>query len=303
MSWTDAFSGAASLLAGDKSADRVVPPTGLTAWLTVLTSGAMAFLAVFVIAFWFATDRLADRWSEELSQTATIRVAAEDGDVAAQTEAVETILRETDGIAIYRSLSDEEQRLLLEPWFGPDLPVTELTLPRLIEVVADDPGYDSAALAARLASEVPGAVFDDHTQWRAPLIQAASRLRWMGLLALALIGAVMAAMITLAAQAALAANANVIEVLRLIGAQDSYIARAFVRRFTLRALIGAAGGTVLGVLAAFLLPSNDTPGAFLSNLGFQGVQWLWTILLPVIAALVAFVATRTAALRIVKEVS
>ncbi len=294
---------AAGLLAGDKSADRVVPPTGLAALLTIATSGAMAFLAVFVMAFWFATDRLADRWSQELSQTATIRVVADDGDVEAQTEAVEAILRETDGIAIYRSLSDEEQRLLLEPWFGPDLPVSELNLPRLIELVADDPGYDGDALAARLAREVPGAVFDDHTQWRAPLIAAASRLRWMGILALVLIGGVMAAMITLAAQAALAANAGVIEVLRLVGAQDSYIARAFVRRFTLRALIGAACGTALGVVAAFLLPSNEAPGAFLSNLGFDGAQWLWTLLLPLVAAIVAFVATRAAALRIVKEVS
>ena len=52
----------------------------------------------------------------------------------------------------------------------------------------------------------------------------------------------MAAMITLAARAALAANAEVIRVLRLVGAKDSYIARAFVRRFTLRTLAGAAVG-------------------------------------------------------------
>ena len=38
-------------------------------------------------------------------------------------------------------------------------------------------------------------------------------------------------MITLAARAALATNAEVIRVLRLVGAKDSYIARAFVRRF------------------------------------------------------------------------
>ncbi len=58
-------------------------------------------------------------------------------------------------------------------------------------------------------------------------------------------------MITLAAQAALAANDPVIRVLRLIGARDSYIARAFVRRFTLRALAGAALGTLAGMMAVF----------------------------------------------------
>jgi hypothetical protein len=53
---------------------------------------------------------------------------------------------------------------------------------------------------------------------------------------LGLIAGAMAALITLAAQAALSANAPVIRVLRLVGARDAYIARAFVRRFTVRAL-------------------------------------------------------------------
>ena len=38
------------LLAGDAQTDRAVPPTGYTARLTLLTSGAMAFLAVFALA-------------------------------------------------------------------------------------------------------------------------------------------------------------------------------------------------------------------------------------------------------------
>lgn len=302
MSWKETLSSPLSLLAGDKTADLVVPPSGATAWLTILSSAIMGFLAVFAIAFWFATDRLADRWDQELSQTATIRIAAEDGDVGARVEAVETILRETDGIEMYRSLSDEEQRLLLEPWFGPDLPVSELNLPRLIELVAGNPGYDGAALTTRLANEVPEAIFDDHTTWRAPLSKAAARLRMMGILALALIAVGMGAMITLAAKASLAANSQVVELLRLIGAQDSFVARAFVRRITLRALAGSAIGVVLGIAVTAVLPSSDVPGAYLSNLGFQGLQWLWLVLLPIFAAIVAFFATRLVALRIVRKV-
>ena len=61
-----------------------------------------------------------------------------------------------------------------------------------------------------------------------------------------LIGATMAAMITLAARAALATNAEVIRVLRLVGAKDSYIARAFVRRFTLRTLPGRPSAPLPG---------------------------------------------------------
>ena len=99
-------------------------------------------------------------------------------------------------------------------------PACALPLPRLIEVVEDGTGYDSTGLRQRLAAEAPGAVLDDHTRWREPMAQAATRLRLLGLLSIGLIGAAMAAMITLAANASLAANAQVIRVLRLVGAQD-----------------------------------------------------------------------------------
>ena len=44
-------------------------------------------------------------------------------------------------------------------------------------------------------------------------------------------------------------------------------------------------------------------GGFLTGLGFQGWHWFWPLLIPILAALVAFVATRQAALRTLKEQS
>ena len=89
--------------------------------------------------------------------------------------------------------------------------------------------------------------------------------------------------------------------LRLVGARDVYIARAFVRRFTIRALLGAAVGTVLGMIAIALLPRASVEGGFLTGLGFQGSHWLLPLLIPPLAAIVAFWATRIAAFRTLKE--
>lgn len=285
------------LVAGDPQADRAVPPTGFTARLTLFTSAAMAFLTVFALALSLATDRLADRWSAELARTSTLRISAPMDQVDAQTAAALTVLETTPGVGAARALTIEEQKALLEPWFGPELPVEDLPIPQLIEIIEEGRGYDATGLRARLQAEVPGAILDDHTRWRDPLVTAAKRLRTLGWLAIALIAVSTAAMITLAAQAALAANAQVIRVMRLVGAQDIYIARAFVRRFTLRALAGGALGTVLGMIAVLILPSADTAGGFLTGLGFQGSHWLWPLLIPPFAALVAFFATRAAALR------
>ena len=286
-----------------KQAGRIVPPSGASAWLTSFTAAAMSFLAVFALALSLASGRLADRWSQALDRTATIRISAADDQMALQTDVVLDILSTTPGIAAVRALEMEEMRKLLEPWFGPDLPLDALPLPQLIEITETPEGYDSDGLRLRLQAEAPGAVLDDHTRWRRPMAQAAARLRLLGYLSIALIGATTAAMITLAAGAALAANAQVITVLRLVGARDSYIARAFVRRFTLRALTGSAVGAVLGTIGVAILPAADAAGGFMTGLGFQGAGWLWPLTLPPMAAVIAFLATRFAAFRKLRELT
>lgn len=291
-----------ALLTGDPRADRVVPPAGATARLTVLTSAAMAFLAVFALALSLATGRLADRWAEALAEGATIRISAAADQMVAQTERVLDILAATPGVASARALDAAETRALLAPWFGADLPVESLPIPVLIEVREEGAGFDPEGLRLRLAAEVPGAALDDHARWRRPLVAAAARLRLLGFLSLGLIGGAAAAMVTLAARAALAANGQVIRVLRLIGARDAYIARAFVRRFTLRAFGGAAAGTTLGMIAVASLPRAEEAGGFLTGLAFAGAGWLWPLAIPPLAAIVAFWATRAAAFRTLREV-
>ncbi|UXU75055.1 MULTISPECIES: cell division protein FtsX [unclassified Paracoccus (in: a-proteobacteria)] len=282
--------------------DRVVPPTGFTAQLTLFSAAAMAFLAVFALALALATGRLAERWSSELAQSVTVRISAPQADLDETTVTVMEVLKTTPGVADARLLPEDEVEKLLEPWFGPDIPVEALPVPRLVEVSLADQGFDAQALRLRLEAEAPGAVLDDHTRWRQPLVSAAGRLRVLGLFSLLLIAATAAAMITLAAKASLAANGQVIRVLRLIGARDITIATAFVRRFTRRAGLGAAVGTALGMLAIWALPAADPAGGFLTGLGFQGWGWLWPLLVPLAAAAIGFAATRWAALRMLREV-
>ena len=290
-----------AVLTREAGGDRVVPPAGFTVWLTLFTSAAMAFLTVFALALSLASGRLAANWDAALARSATLRISAPADQIEAQTAAALRVLEQTPGVASARALTDEEQRALLEPWFGPGLPVENLPIPRLIEVIETDDGYDSEGLRLRLTAEAPGAVLDEHTRWRRPLVEAAARLRSLGWISILLIGAATGAMVTLAANAALAANARVIAVLRLVGATDGYIAGAFVRRFTLRTLIGAAVGTVLGLVAVLLMPGAGETGDFLTGLRFQGIHWLLPLLVPPLAAIVAFLATTVAARRVLER--
>lgn len=286
-----------SLVSGDRQADRVVPPSGFTARLTLFAAGAMAFLAVFALALSLASARLAQAWGQELARSATVRIVAPLDQRATQTQAALAVLETTKGVARARALTDEEQQALLAPWFGNAIALKDLPVPRLIEVIEDGSGLDTNGLRLRLSAEVPGAVLDDHSRWRVPLVAAAGRVRGLGWLSTLLIGSVMAAIVTLAAHAALAANAQVISVLRQVGATDAYIAQAFIRRFTMRAFMGAGLGTVLGLAAVLILSSGQADAGFLTGFGFQGWHWLVPVLIPPLAGLVAFAATRAAAVR------
>ena len=88
-------------------ADRIVPPSGATAKLTVFAAGVMAFLAVFALALALATGRLADRWAEGLAQTVTIRVSAPASEIEAQTAAVQQALATTPGRSEERRVGKE----------------------------------------------------------------------------------------------------------------------------------------------------------------------------------------------------
>ena len=280
----------------DTQAARVVPPSGVTARLTVFVAAIMAYLAVFALALSLSAGRLADRWSDELAQTATLRITAPMEERTAQTRAALQILRQTPGVAEARALTQDEQAALLAPWFGPDPVLEGLPMPQLIELRAGTPPYDPAGLRARLAGEFPGAVLDDHSRWQAPLVRAADGLRLMALVSIALIVAAMAAMITLAANASLASNAQVIDVLRLVGARDGFIAQGFVRRFTWRGFTGALIGTGLAVASVVALPDMAEDG-LLTGLAFEGGGWLLPLLVPLVVAMIAFVATLGAAQR------
>jgi cell division transport system permease protein len=211
------------------------------------------------------------------------------------------VLETTPGVTSVRALSETEQQALLEPWFGPDLPLGSLPIPQLIEIITGGDDYDADGLRARLSAQVPGAVLDDHTSWRAPLLEAASRVRLISWSVIILIGATIAAMITLAAQASLAANAQVIRVLRLVGARDTYIARAFVRRYTSRAGLGALVGVVVGTGATVLMPQGGSGDSILIGVGFVGAEWLLLVMIPILSAVTAFFATRAAAFRRLRE--
>jgi cell division transport system permease protein len=283
----------------DTPVARIVPPSGGAVRLVWTTSAAMAFLAVLALALALAAGRVADRWEAGLAGTATVRINAPPDQMAEQVQAAIRVLQTTPGVVVVREMSSEDRKALLAPWIGSDLALDALPLPAVLEVVERTGGVDGQGLRLRLAAEVPGAVYDDHGRWRRPLVQTAQAVRLAGLAGLMLIAGLGAGMVALATQAALQANMPVIRTLRLIGARDAFIARAFVRRFTLRTAGGALIGAAVAGACLGLAPTLPLQGGF-GSLGLSGIDWLWPVLVPVVAAAVAFATARATAFRLLR---
>ena len=281
----------AALVKGNVEAGRVVPPKGMSVWLIVFTAAAMTFLAAIALAFAFTAHRIADTWSDELASSLTIRVSAPIEQMTAQTDATLEVLSTTPGIASARIVSNEEQSELLEPWIGTSIDFERFSLPILIAVQETSEGPDRDGLKLRLEAEAPGAQIDDHGRWREPMIREAKRVRNIGTLAIALVLGALISAILLAVQAAIVSNSANISTLRLIGAKDTFVVRAFVRQITLRSLAGSVLGAVV---AALIVVTQSATGDVSIRFGFEGREWLTLLALVPIVGIIAFMATRLA---------
>ena len=265
----------------------------------------MVFLATVALAGAIALNALVVDWRDSASDTATVQIAVDDShDMDRKVADALALLRRTPGIAAAEPLAEEQVDRLLEPWLGPDSAASGLPVPRLIDVALEpDHGIDLAALAVKLAAAVPGASLDDHEPWLERLVSLARSIQGLALAVVAIVGTATVAIIVFATRAGLAAHADAIEVLHLIGARDGYIARQFRRHCLKSALKGGIPGATLAALAvaaiAILGARLETPLLASSTLGLG--DWIALALPPVAGAVLATLTAHLTVLRVLKR--
>ena len=232
----------------EAAASPIVPPQAIAGRTLILVIAIMTFLAGFTIAVVSVIDRAADAWASDIGREVTVEVRPLDG-VATGTEVEKAVAlaQEFPGVGGAHGLSDAETQRLLEPWLGPGVDLSALPVPRLVVVSIDDPAaFDVKALAAAVGKEIRGGSVDDHALWveRLSAMAASMVFAGIGLMALMLVALVLS--VVFATRAAMAGNRDVIEVLHFCGAEDSFIAGQFQRRFL---LFGIEGGAIGGALA------------------------------------------------------
>ncbi len=225
------------------------PLRNLTVTMTV-----MCYLASLAIGALILIDQAVQGWTKGLSHEVTVQLRMiQKLDTELELAKAINILLQTKGVLTAETLDKAAGLKLLEPWLG-TVKLDDLPVPRLIRVTIDDKAPpDFAALAVNLKKKVEGASLDTHHRWQVELARMGRTLSGLSALILALIGVSAFASVVFAARAVLAANDDVVEVLHVVGARDSYIARQIDRRFLATGLISGCTGVVLAIITFFAL--------------------------------------------------
>jgi cell division transport system permease protein len=269
----------------------------------IFAIAVLCFLACLTLLGVIAGDRAAHGWAGQLRGEATVIVRARGGETpdAAAARAAEA-LAGVNGVSEARALEKEKAYALIKPWLGDISDLEDLPVPRLVTVTLDRKRPATAAnLDRALKAQGLDAVVDDHQIWIKDIRRAAGVVRLTGAAMLMLMVLAAGAVVAFATRAGLAARRDVVEVLHLTGAEDGQISNLFELRFARVAAI--AGG--IGAVAAMIV------GALLRLIGGgQGITpalpIAWTDLFavlpcPVLAALVAAVAARITARRLIRN--
>lgn len=275
----------------------------------MLLIGLMTFLAVLILAASLVLGALGARWTSGLEGRATVEIPATDakGKIMPAAERDKVARRIADYLGAQSAvrsvdiLAPEEIAALVEPWLGESASqLGDTPLPGLLALEMKDPAPETlAALDARIKAIAPQARIDDHQEWLTDLLRLTRALKSAAALLVGITALATALAVAGGVQARMAEHKSDIEILHLMGAGDTYIARQFQRHAALMAMAGAAGGVVAGglTLCAIGAVSGQTRAALLPDFALGvGETAIIASLVPV-AALLAWFTARWSVLR------
>jgi len=272
-------------LGGDGSA-RFLP------WIM----GCMVYLAALALAATMGADRLADRWRSDLSGTFSIQIPPNASSTPSERERllgdiVDSVTKMPE-VAHVHVVDDAEKQKLLEPWLGPGGLPEDVRLPDLVVVqLRQDEPSGIEAVKTRVAALTPDATFEDHARWQGDMLAFTHSIELLASIIIGLIAAAAVTTVIFVTKTGLSIHRRVIEIVHLVGARDSYIARQFLMHSMRLGLIGGIGGAGLAGLTLIGLDRllGNAQTSLLPTLALDLDQWLTLAVVPIAVSIVAMI--------------
>ncbi len=266
----------------------------------------MISIAVFLFAVTLAgvlsINSMLVNWNSSILGSLTVQIIPVNN-VDKQKAKEDTIVQEQRAVSLLEAmpevssvtpLSEKQLHRLLKPWLGEDIEVNNLPIPRLIDVkLKNDAKIDFLSLAERLKTVAPQASLDNHKLWLNKLINFAAGLKILALSVLVLVVCVTSGAIYYSTRTSLGLHKDIIEILHILGAKDTYIAQQYAIRTGLLGLWGGVVGVFFAVPTIFLIAhlAQEIEGGIINEATLSIKAWSAIIVLPIFSG---FVAMQTA---------
>ncbi len=277
-----------------------------------LLIGLMSVLGMFALCASFALSAMTDRWSSGLDNKISVEIPAMDsgGEVIApaivesMTNEANTILTQHPDVKDSEIMPEEHIRELLAPWLGQDMIMDSVPLPGLISVTfKPDTKTDMQDLLVQLRDVAPQARIDTHESWLSDVTRFTGALQFAAILLTLIIGMTTLVAVAGGVRSKLSENKDELELLHLMGASDSYIARQLQRHTLILSLQGGAIGVLAGAIILFIisLVAGNMGVNLVPDFKLGDYQKVALVLMPVPIALLAMATARFTVLRVLNK--
>lgn len=277
-----------------------------------LLIGLMCVLGILALAASFALTAMNKRWSQGLENRISVEIPAADsgGEVIDQnivksmTDDAAQLLNQSKDVKEAAIMEESQIRELLAPWLGTDMVMDSVPVPGLISVTFnDDAQPDLKALGSQLKEVAPRARIETHESWLGDVLRFTGALQFAAILLGLIIGVTTLVAIAGGVRSKLSENKEELELLHLMGASDSYIAKQLQRHTLILALQGGAGGVAAGLLLLVIIAliAGNIGVNLVPDFKLDNLQKLALVLMPLPVAALAMVTARHTVLRVLRK--
>jgi len=256
----------------------------------------LVFLLIIVIAAATSIGGAVEKWQIPNSQKVTIEIT-QDSETAVDINHLTQLLPKIPGVSAFELITQDKMPLFLKPWTADTNNAKHLKSPILINVEIDPKTTFNLAEAQRLLSEVgPNIRIESHAKWHQALRTFAASLRMISYSIIGFTMLVILIIVSVMTRASLNMHKDTIDVLRLMGARNRYIASYFQNSSFYLCLKGGLIGLSIAlptiIFLGWLLERLGVPKLF--TIESYPEAWVLIGLIPFAISLLAMLVSRLA---------
>ncbi|MBR2299916.1 MAG: hypothetical protein IJ870_05025 [Alphaproteobacteria bacterium] len=260
-----------------------------------ISTAISVFLFSIALAAYFMTSSMISSWNKNIVDGLTVQIMPPAETLSEEEELLRTnkvisFFEGLDGVLKVRKVSNEQIQHLMAPWLGKNADIESLPMPKLLDVrLKDGKTFDFEKASDSLKEFAPYASIDNHGLWLKKLIKSAGSLKILSLFVLALVLGATVFSLFYAVETSLKVHQNIVEILHVMGATDSYIAKQYAIRALKVGFVSSLIGIGLGFLALFVIShlSSGLETGLIGAASLNRFHWIFLFSLPIWCALLS----------------